>query len=98
MESSQKTLNDEDSPCRQLFCSKKLILTEICVHLQKKTEYFSDWEKGISGVIKGDNKDARNDFALRMLCFVEVGNSTGYLCAVKREHDGLIKYVSCTPF
>lgn len=53
---------------------------------------------GISGVIKGDNKDARNDFALRMLCFVEAGNSTGYLCAVKRERDGLIKYVSCTPF
>ena len=34
------------------------------MELQKKTEYFSDWEKVTSGVIKAGYKDAKNDFAL----------------------------------
>lgn len=62
--------------------------------LQKKIKYFSDWEKGISGVTKGGNADIKNDFAIKILCFVEAGSSTGYLANVKREHDGKIRYVN----
>lgn len=61
------------------------------MELQKRTEYFSDWEKGTSGVIKGGYKDAKNDFAVTLTAFVEAGSSTGYLADVKREHDGKVR-------
>lgn len=62
--------------------------------LQKKNQFFSDWEKGTSGVRKGGNDDIKNDFAIKILCFVEAGQSTGYLASVKREHDAKIRYVT----
>ena len=72
------------------------VLHSVLDLLQKKNEYFSDWEKGTSGIIKGERKDARNDFAMKIVSFVEAGSSTGYLCQVKREHDGMIRYVCFT--
>ena len=65
--------------------------------LQRKTEYFSDWVNAVSGVVKGGNKEAKTDFAIKITAFVEAGNSTGYLADVKREHDGKTRYLKCVP-
>ena len=59
---------------------------------QKKVEYFCDWSAGVSGVTKGGQRDTKNDFAIKIVAFVEAGNSTGYLASVKREHDGETRY------
>ena len=50
-----------------------------------------DWERGISGVLKGSTSTAKNDFAMKITAFVEAGNNTGYMCILKREHDGKTK-------
>ena len=56
---------------------------------QKRVEYFCDWS---AGVTKGGQRDTKNDFAIKIVAFVEAGNSTGYLASVNREHDGEIRY------
>lgn len=53
--------------------------------------FFVDWERGVLGILKGGNSTAKNDFALKITAFVEAGSSAGYLCTVKREHDGKIR-------
>lgn len=51
-----------------------------------------DWEKGVSGIIsKSGVYSIKNDFAMKILCFIEAGNNTGFLASVKREHDGKTK-------
>ena len=71
----------------KFFCTT---MTSIYIPLQKRVEYFSDWENGVSGVIKGAYKDAKNDFAITLTAFVEAGSSTGYLASIEREHDGKV--------
>ena len=61
---------------------------------QKKVEYFCNWSAGVSGVTRGGQRDAKNDFAIKIVAFVEAGNSTVYVASVKQEHDGETRYVS----
>ena len=56
-----------------------------------KQTFFVDWEQGVSGIMKDNTSIAKNDFAMRITAFIEAGNSTGYMCTVKREHDGKTK-------
>lgn len=41
--------------------------------------------------MKGGTSSAKNDFAMKIISFVEAGNSTGYMASVKREHDGIVR-------
>ena len=43
---------------------------------------------------RGGQRDAKNDFAIKIVAFVEAGNSTVYVASVKQEHDGETRYVS----
>lgn len=52
-----------------------------------KTEFYSRWEKGVSGVIKYGQEVAKNSFAMRLQCFVEAEGYSGYIADVKRELD-----------
>ena len=58
---------------------------------QQSKTFFNDWEKGVSGVSKGDCQLARNSFAMRMLAFVEGESCTGYLAEVMREVDKKVR-------
>ena len=59
----------------------------------KSTVFFSDWDKGISGIVKGDCPLAKNNFAMKMLALVEGESCTGYLAEVIREIDKKIRCV-----
>ena len=56
---------------------------------QNKMEFFTDWQRGVSGTIgKGEVHHVLNDFAIRLKALVKASTHTGYLCCVKREQDG----------
>ncbi len=51
------------------------------------TEYYTRWERGISGVVKHGQEVAKNCFAMRLSCLVEAEGCTGYMADVVRELD-----------
>ncbi len=51
------------------------------------TEFFTRWDKGVSGVIKHSQEVAKNSFAMKMVCLVEAEGCTGYIVEVVREVD-----------
>lgn len=53
-----------------------------------KPEFFTDWEKGVSGVVKPNGvRKNKNSFAMKLVALVEADSQTGYLASVKREFD-----------
>ena len=61
--------------------------------LQSKIEFYSDWERGVSGTVgRGDVHHVLNDFAMKLTALVKAGAHTGYLCDVKHEHDKETRY------
>ena len=51
------------------------------------TEFYTRWEKGVSGVIKDGQEVAKNSFSMRLCCLVEAEGCTGYIADVRRELD-----------
>lgn len=61
--------------------------------VQGKIEFFSDWDRGVSGTVgRGEVRHILNDFAMKLTALVKAGTHTGYLCELKREHDKETRY------
>ncbi len=66
-----------------------------CIFFQDsgKGEIFINWELGTAGKsAKGEDK-AMCDFAIRLKTLVEARELTGFYCEVKREMDGVSRYI-----
>ena len=50
-------------------------------------EFFTDFDSGTSGKLKGEERMRRCDFALKLTTLVEAGDFTGYYAEVTRELD-----------
>lgn len=51
------------------------------------TEFFTDYEKGLSGIIKNGKKLKKNTFAMLPKALIEAEEFTGYSVHVVREID-----------
>ena len=61
----------------------------ILIFSQTKIDFFTDWDRGVSGIVgKGGVHQITNDFAMKLKFIVNAGANTGYYAQVKREHDG----------
>jgi len=54
---------------------------------QKCTEFYSDFEKGTSGIVKNGVRMPRNTFSMRLKVLVEAEEFTGYKAEVIRKVD-----------
>ena len=48
----------------------------------KGNEFYTEWEKGRSGFLKGDSKLPKNNFAMKLTCFIEAEGCTGFMARV----------------
>ncbi len=67
-----------------------MYIMDLCtLYLQQspQPEFFTDFETGTSGKVKGDERLRRCDFALKLTTLVEAGDLTGYYAEVTRELD-----------
>lgn len=53
----------------------------------KGNEFYTEWEKGQSGLLKGDCKVPKNNFAMQLTCLIEAEGCTGFMARVVRELD-----------
>ena len=58
----------------------------------KNTEFFTDFTKGISGIVKSGTRYPRNTFSMRLKALVEADEFTGYYIEVTRELDRKQRY------
>lgn len=56
------------------------------------TVFYSDYENGVSGLIKGGVRVPRNTFAMKPNILVEADEFTGYYVDVVRELDKKHRY------
>jgi len=61
----------------------------------KVTEFYTDLERGSSGIIKHGVKMPRNTFGMKLMIMVEADAYTGYYAEVVRELDRKHGYVQC---
>jgi hypothetical protein len=63
---------------------------------KKKTTFYNDSSEGTCGVVdKNEVRTRKGDFFINILSFVEAGENTGYFCTIKRQMDGLERFVFC---
>lgn len=60
-----------------------------CSFLLQK--FYTDWCNGVSGVVRGATEVPKNNFAMKLVTFVEAQAASGYFADVKRELDHKIK-------
>ena len=53
----------------------------------KPNEFYTNWEKGVSGLVKYGIEVAKNNFAMKLKCLVEADCCTGFITEVVRELD-----------
>lgn len=68
----------EEKVTPQILCQLVVIELKFKLVLQFKMEFFSDWERGVSGSIgKGGIHHVLNDFAMKLKFIVNAGVNTG---------------------
>ena len=72
----------------RLFEAPEVLSLVVLIYFEfQRTTFFNDWERGVSGILKGDCQHPRNSFAIKLVAFVEGESCTGYLAEVMREVD-----------
>jgi len=73
----------------------KEAVSKLCMVLTqaKTTEFYTDLERGNSGIIKNGVKMPRNTFGMKLMIMVEADAYTGYYAEVVRELDRKHGYV-----
>ena len=74
--------------CTAPYCQCEMnlnMLIIICILQKVMTEFYTRWEKAVSGVIKHGQEVPKNSFAMNLCCLVEAEGCAGYIADVRRE-------------
>ena len=74
-----------------LVCAVATFLLLI-IKVTKSTEFYSDFENGVSGIVKGGSKLPQNTISIKLTTLVEAEELTGYYAEVIRELDKKKRY------